>query len=185
VEQLRLQVDEAAAILSRKKISLAGAIYLSNVVVMPSAVYRLKFSTATTLQIDRIQIPLRKVIAKMVHITAAHTTVLLSSVVDTWDAGGRGGVVKLPVIERLRILQLACQEHDTVFGKVMRGAVWQMQIDSGSSDLRPIVLESRYSGEGRPAVEDTWLGMLWQWMSSNANPVERKGSQCTLQGHPM
>ena len=47
VEQLRLQVDEAAAILSRKKISLAGAIYLSNVVVMPSAMYRLKLSTAT------------------------------------------------------------------------------------------------------------------------------------------
>jgi hypothetical protein len=31
VEQLRLQVGEAAEVLSRKKISLAGAIYLSNV----------------------------------------------------------------------------------------------------------------------------------------------------------
>jgi hypothetical protein len=48
VEQLRLQVDEAAAILSRKKISLAGALYLSNVVVMPSAMYRLKLSTPLT-----------------------------------------------------------------------------------------------------------------------------------------
>jgi len=101
-------------------------------------------------------------------------------------------------IERLRILQLAWQEHDTVFGKVMRGAVWQMQIDSGSSDL---VLESRYSGEGRPAVEDTWLGMLWQWMSSSgmqirlkgrAANVPCKGSQCdcdrellsNLRGYP-
>ena len=93
VEQLRLQVDEAAAVLSRKKISLAGAIYLSNVVVMPSAMYRLKLSTATTLQIDRIQSPLRKVIAKKAHITAAHTNVLFGGYM--WDAGGRGGVMKL------------------------------------------------------------------------------------------
>ena len=34
VEQLQLQVSEAAEILGRKKISLAGAIYLSNVVIM-------------------------------------------------------------------------------------------------------------------------------------------------------
>jgi hypothetical protein len=75
-------------------------------------------------------------------------------------------------IERSRILQLAWQEYDTVFGKVMRGAVWQMQIDSGSSDL---VLESRYSGEGRPAVKDTWLGVLWQWMSSSGMQIRLKG----------
>jgi hypothetical protein len=69
VEQLRVQVDGAAAVLSRKKISLAGAVYLSNVVVMlPSAMCRLKLSTATALQIDRIQSPLRKVIAKKAHI---------------------------------------------------------------------------------------------------------------------
>ena len=47
-----------------------------------------------------------------------------------------------------------------------------MQIDSGSSDL---VLESRCSGEGRPAVEDTWLGMLWQWMSSSGMQIRLKG----------
>jgi hypothetical protein len=53
-----------------------------------------------------------------------------------------------------------------------RGAVWQMQIDSGSSDL---LLESQYSGEGRPAVEDTWLGKLWQWMISSGMQIRLKG----------
>jgi hypothetical protein len=48
VDQLRLQVGEAAEVLSRKKISLAGAIYLSNVVIMPSAMCRLKLSSART-----------------------------------------------------------------------------------------------------------------------------------------
>jgi hypothetical protein len=54
VDQLRLQVGEAAEVLSRKKISLAGAIYLSNVVIMPSALYRPKLSSATDEQIDHI-----------------------------------------------------------------------------------------------------------------------------------
>jgi hypothetical protein len=40
----------------------------------------------------------------------------------------------------VRILQMAWQEKDSVFAKVMRGAVWQLQQDSGASDL---VLESR------------------------------------------
>ena len=53
VEQLRLQVGEAAEVLSRKKISLAGAICLSNVVIMPSAMYRLKLSSAIDEQIDQ------------------------------------------------------------------------------------------------------------------------------------
>ena len=114
VEQLRVQVDEAAAILSRKKISLEGAIYLSNVVVMPSAMYRLKLSTATALQIDRIQSPLRKVIAKKAHITAAHTNVLFGGYMGCgWKKWSDGAG-----IERLRILQLAWQGHDTVFGEV-------------------------------------------------------------------
>jgi hypothetical protein len=85
VEQLRLQVDEAAAILSRKMLSLAGAIYLSNVVVMPSAMCRLKLSTAKALQIDCIQSPLRKVVAKKAHIAAAHTK--MSSLVDMAGLG--------------------------------------------------------------------------------------------------
>jgi hypothetical protein len=63
-------------VLSRKKMSLAGAICLSNVVIMPSAMYRLKLSSATGDQVDKIQSPLRQVIAKKAHITGAHTNVL-------------------------------------------------------------------------------------------------------------
>jgi hypothetical protein len=38
-EQLRLQAGEAAEVLSRKEMSPAGAICLSNVVIMSSAMY--------------------------------------------------------------------------------------------------------------------------------------------------
>jgi hypothetical protein len=44
--------------------------------IMPSAMYRLKLSSATDEQIDQIQSPLRQVIAMKAHITAAHTNVL-------------------------------------------------------------------------------------------------------------
>jgi hypothetical protein len=125
------------------------------------------------------------VIAKKAYITAAHTNVLFGGYMGCgwkkWsDEAG---------IERLRILQLAWQEHDSVFGKVMRGDVWQMQIDSGASEL---VLESRYVGEGRPSVENTWLGRLWQWMSTSglqlrlrgrAAAVFCKGGQCDCDRH--
>jgi hypothetical protein len=82
---------EAAEVLSRKKMSLAGAIYLSNGVIMPSAMYRLKLSSATDEQIDQIQSPLRQVIAKKVHITAAHTMhiCIMCSSVGIWDVGGK------------------------------------------------------------------------------------------------
>jgi hypothetical protein len=92
VEQLRLRVGEAAEVLSRKKISLAGAICLSSVVIMPSAMYRLKLSSATDEQIDQIQSPLRQVIAKKAHITAAHTNVLFGGY--AWNVGGNGGAMK-------------------------------------------------------------------------------------------
>jgi hypothetical protein len=59
-----------------------------------------------------------------------------------------------------------------VFAKVMRGAVWQLQQDSGASDL---VLESPLAGDEIAAVADTWLGRLWQWMS-------RSGLQLGLRG---
>jgi hypothetical protein len=35
-------------------------------------------------------------------------------------------------IERLRILQMTWQEKGSVFAKVMRGAVWQLQQDSAA-----------------------------------------------------
>jgi hypothetical protein len=54
----------------------------------------------------------------------------------------------------------------------MRGAVWQLQRDSGAPDL---VLESLFAGDEIAAVASTWLGRLWQWMS-------RSGLQLRLRG---
>jgi hypothetical protein len=106
VEQLRLQVGEAAEVLSRKKISLVGAIYLSNVVIMPSALYRLKLSSATDEQIDRIQSPLRQAIAKKAHITAAHTNVLYGGYIGCgwkrWRDGSGGEMKTVHKIARAR-----------------------------------------------------------------------------------
>jgi hypothetical protein len=56
--------------------SLAGAIYLSNVVLMPRVLYRLKLSNATDEQIDRIQSRPRRAIASKAPITAANSSVL-------------------------------------------------------------------------------------------------------------
>ena len=67
---------------------------------------------------------------------------------------------------------MAWQEQDYVFAKVMRGDVWQLQQDSGASDL---VLELPFPGDEIAAVTDTWLGRLWQWMS-------RSGLQLGLHG---
>jgi hypothetical protein len=46
---------------------------------------------------------------------------------------------------------MAWQEKDYMFAKVMRGAVWQLQQDSGASDL---VLESPFAGDEIAAVAD-------------------------------
>jgi hypothetical protein len=118
--------------------------------------YRLKLSSATDEQIDQIQSPLRQVIAKKAHITAAHTNVLFGGYMGCGWKRWRDE----PGIERPRILQIAWQEKDSVFAKVMRGAVWQLQQDSGASDL---VLESPFAGDETAAVTDTWLERLWQW----------------------
>jgi hypothetical protein len=85
--------------------------------------YRLKLSNATDEQIDQIQSPLRQVIAKKAHITAAHTNVLFGGYMECGWKRWRDEAGK----ERLRILQMA-------FAKVMRGAVWQLQQDSGTSE---------------------------------------------------
>ena len=58
------QAQDAAEILARKRVSLEGLIYLSNSVLLPSALYRLKLSHATCEQIDRVQSPVRRVLAK-------------------------------------------------------------------------------------------------------------------------
>jgi hypothetical protein len=44
---------------------------------------------------------------------------------------------------------MAWQEKDSVFAKVMRGAVWQLQRDSGAPDL---VLEPPFTGDEIAAV---------------------------------
>jgi hypothetical protein len=59
------------------------------------------------------------VIAKKAHITAAHINVLFGGYMG---CGGRRWCDEAG-IERLRILQMAWQEKDYVFAKVMRGAV--------------------------------------------------------------
>ena len=61
VDALAREVAEAAEIMSRKRISLEGAVYLSNVVIMPRAMYRLKLSRATAKQIDAVQASMRRV----------------------------------------------------------------------------------------------------------------------------
>jgi hypothetical protein len=47
---------------------------------------------------------------------------------------------------------MAWQEKNSVFAKAVRGAVWQLQRDSGASDL---VLESPFAGDEIAAVADT------------------------------
>jgi hypothetical protein len=49
-------------------------------------------------------------------------------------------------IERLRIFQMAWQETDSVFAKVMRGAVWQLQQESAASDRRTSCWNHRLLG---------------------------------------
>ena len=70
------QAQDAAEILARKRVSLEGLIYLSNSVLLPSALYRLKLSHATCEQIDRVQSPVRRVLAKKAGLTSASTDVL-------------------------------------------------------------------------------------------------------------
>jgi hypothetical protein len=79
---------------------------------------------------------------------------------------------------------MAWKEKDSVFAKVMRGAVWQLQRDSGAPDL---VLESLFAGDELAAVTNTWLGRRWQWMSRSglqlrlhgrSAEVARKGCDC-------
>ena len=58
LEAVEAEVREEAAVLSRKRISLAGMAYLSNAVILPGVLYKLKFSHANVKQIDRIQDPI-------------------------------------------------------------------------------------------------------------------------------
>ena len=71
VEAVEAEVREEAAVLSRKRISLAGMAYLSNTVILPRVLYKLKFSHASVKQIDKIQSSLLDAAAKKAGLTAA------------------------------------------------------------------------------------------------------------------
>ena len=76
VKCLKDEMWDSAEVLRRKKISVAGAVYLVNTVLLPRALYRLKLSSASDEQIDQIQSALRKTIASKAHITAANSSIL-------------------------------------------------------------------------------------------------------------
>ena len=120
----------------------------------PLAMYRLKLSRATAKQIDAVQASMRRVVAKKAHITAAHTDVLFGGFMG---CGWRKWQDEVN-IERLKILMLAWEEPNTVFGKVMRGAMATMQAECPGPDL---VCNGRFTGGANPKVCDTWLGQLW------------------------
>ena len=75
-DDLKSEMDDAAEVLGRKKISVSGAVYLANTVLLPRALYRLKLSNAADRQIDQVQSALRKTIASKAHITAANSSIL-------------------------------------------------------------------------------------------------------------
>jgi hypothetical protein len=76
LDPMEQEVWNEALVLSRKRISLAGLTYLCNTVILPRVLYRLKFSHASTAQIDRIQRSLLLVAAKKAGLTAAAHKVL-------------------------------------------------------------------------------------------------------------
>ena len=153
VNDLRDEMNDAAEIIKRKRMLLAGAIYLSNVVLMPRALYRLKLSNATDEQIDRIQSGLRRTIASKAHITAANSSILFGGYMGCGWKRWKDEVG----IERLKIVQAAWQEKKSVFSKVVRGAVWCAQKSSVASGL---VFETQFVDYGTPEVEDSWIGRL-------------------------
>ena len=59
-----------------------------------------------------------------------------------------------------------------MFAKVMRGAVWCAQLKSNAEHL---VLETKFDDHGNVAVENSWLGMLWKWISSVNLQLKLKG----------
>jgi hypothetical protein len=92
LEAVEAEVREEAAVLGRKRISLADMAYLSSTVILPGVLYKLKFSHANVKQTDRIQSSLLGVAAKKAELTAAAHKVLYGGY--AWDAGGKNGRVK-------------------------------------------------------------------------------------------
>ena len=48
LDRLTVEMGDAAEVLSRRKVVLAAALYLRNVVLLPQALYRLKLSHASS-----------------------------------------------------------------------------------------------------------------------------------------
>ena len=167
VEELTADMAEAAEVLSRRKISLAAALYLCNVVLLPQALYRLKLSHATSEQVDRVQAAVRRVVARKARLTAAHSDVLFGGYMGCGWRRWRDEVG----IERIKIIAMAWEEWDTTFARVMRGAVAQMQEEHGRV---PMVFQGAYVG-GNERIAETWLGQAWRWMSQVRLTMKLRG----------
>jgi hypothetical protein len=74
-------------------------------------------------------------------------------------------------------VQAAWQEKTTVFAKNMPGAVWSTQLQSSADGL---ILETKFVDHGNAAVEDSWLGRLWKWMSSTNLQLKLKGRKAMV-----
>jgi hypothetical protein len=126
LEDVEAKVREDAAVLGRKRISLAVMAYLSNTAILPGVLYKLKLSHASVKRIDKIQASLLNVAAKKAGLTAAAHKVLYA-----YGGGYIGcGLKKWSDevnIERLKIdaARVAIREH--YHGAVIRGAVHQLQ----------------------------------------------------------
>ena len=167
LDRLTVEMGDAAEVLSRRKVTLAAALYLCNVVLLPQALYRLKLSHASSEQVERVQAAVRRVIARKAKLTAAHSDILYGGYMGCGWRRWRDEVG----IERVKILAMAWEEWDTTFGRVMRGAVAQMQKEHGRV---PLVFSGAYDGSSE-RVSDTWLGQTWKWMSESKLSMRLRG----------
>ena len=167
LDRLAVEMGDAAEVLSRRKVTLAAALYLCNVVLLPQALYRLKLSHASSEQVERVQAAVRRVIARKAKLTAAHSDILYGGYMGCGWRRWRDEVG----IERVKILAMAWEEWDTTFGRVMRGAVAQMQKEHGRV---PLVFSGAYDGSSE-RISDTWLGQTWKWMSESKLSMRLRG----------
>ena len=167
LDRLAVEMGDAAEVLSRRKVTLAAALYLCNVVLLPQALYRLKLSHTSSEQVERVQAAVRRVIARKAKLTAAHSDILYGGYMGCGWRRWRDEVG----IERVKILAMAWEEWDTTFGRVMRGAVAQMQKEHGRV---PLVFSGAYDGSSE-RISDTWLGQTWKWMSESKLSMRLRG----------
>ena len=106
-------------------------------------------------------------IARKAKLTAAHSDILYGGYMGCGWRRWRDEVG----IERVKILAMAWEEWDTTFGRVMRGAVAQMQKEHGRV---PLVFSGAYDGSSE-RVSDTWLGQTWKWMSESKLSMRLRG----------